>query len=381
VAVKTSSKILYTATSDIHLKTFHIPYLKWLKEQGVEVHLAIEKRGDIDLGFCDAFHYLPFKRSPLHLKNVVNFFLLRKLIKKHSYSLIHCHTPTVSVLTRLAAFFSGNGQAAVLYTAHGFHFYKGAPWHLWALYYPVEKMLSIITNGIITINEEDYTLVKRRFWNKHTYKINGVGVNTERFKTVAPQARESLREKHGFASTDFVLLYVAEFIPRKNHQFLLEAIQGLQNFIPTLQVALIGKGVLVERMRSLASNLKVEQSIRFLGWRDDVEEFAALADVGISTSKQEGLGLGLAEEMLCSIPVVASVDRGHKEMIDHGVNGFMYRQGSHDDFINCVRKLYEDVQYRHEAGKNAAVKAQQFVLEKSLQDMAAIYQAYLRSNY
>ena len=65
----------------------------------------------------------------------------------------------MGVLARLAA--KSLGISPVIYTAHGFHFYKGAPIINWLLYYPVEKWLSRYTDALITINQEDYHRAKK----------------------------------------------------------------------------------------------------------------------------------------------------------------------------------------------------------------------------
>lgn len=370
-------RILYTATSDIHIQTFHIPYLKWLKSAGLEIHLAVENRGGVNLDFCDYIHYVTFSRTPFHFRNIGAYVKLRELIDKYQFSIIHCHTPAISVLTRLAAISARKRGARVLYTAHGFHFFKGAPVRNWILYYPVEKILSAFTDGIITINSEDYEMIRSRFWNKHSFKINGIGVDSERFKPISSQERLKLRSENHLQDSDFVLIYVAEFIPRKNHAFLIAAMPYLREKIPNLKLLLVGQGSLLPAMKRLAVNLGVDSSIYFLGWRDDVAQLSALADIGVSSSKQEGLGLGLAEEMLCSIPVVASIDRGHREMVEHGKNGYLFRQGDTSSFVDLMVDLYNDRQKRLTFGKCAYEKAQKFLLSNSLNSMQDIYLKFL----
>jgi glycosyltransferase EpsD len=187
--------ILYTATSDIHLKTFHMPYLRWLKENDFEVHIAAEKRSNIDLSFVDNVHYIPFKRSPLHPVNLMAFFRLRKIVNRFQFEIIHCHTPVVSVLTRLAAIGQRRRGAKVLYTAHGYHFYNGGPFKYWLIFYPLEKLLSLLTDVIILINKEDFDLTRTKFWNKSTYYLKGIGIDSNRFRTVSHHEKILLRSK------------------------------------------------------------------------------------------------------------------------------------------------------------------------------------------
>lgn len=371
-------KVLYTATSDVHLRTFHFPYLKWLISEGYEVHVACENRGNIDLSFCQYVYFLPFKRNPLRLDNFIAFTSLKRIIDKNSFDLIHCHTPAVSVLTRLAAISARKKGTKIIYTAHGYHFFKGSPIKYWLIYYPLEKFLSKWTDGIILINEEDYLLTKNRFLNKHTFYIKGIGIDVSRFIGTSPEILTSKRELLNVTKDEFLLLYIAEFIPRKNHEFLIRACKKMKESIPNAKLVFAGTGVLFEKMKLLANELNVTDHIRFLGWRDDISDLIQLADVGVSSSKQEGLGLGLAEEMYFELPIVATLDRGHKEMIIHGVNGFMFQHGDYKSFIEYTKLLLEDKSKYSKFKTAAKEKSREFLIENSLLSMKDIYNFYLQ---
>jgi glycosyltransferase EpsD len=176
----------------------------------------------------------------------------------------------------------------------------------------------------------------------------------------------------------FILLYVAEFIPRKNHEFIIRAVQSLKKTIPNLQVLFAGKGELLDRMKALSKELKVNNVIQFLGFRTDVHLLSAIADIGISSSKHEGLGLGLTEEMFCKVPIIASYDRGHKEMVKQGVNGYMFQQGNSEEFIEYVNNLYQNEELRIKMGEKAFEKAQEFEIKNSLNAMITIYNKYIK---
>jgi glycosyltransferase EpsD len=370
-------KVLYTATSDIHLRTFHFPYLKWLINEGHEVHIACENRADIDLSFCHQVHYLPFKRRPFHPQNLTAYADLKRIIKEYQFDLIHCHTPAVSVLTRLAAIPARRKGTKVIYTAHGYHFFKGGPLKFWLSYYVIEKLLSKWTDAIILINQEDYLLTKKKFWNKHSFHLKGVGIDTSRFSIVNEEQLLQLRKQINISEDDFVLLYIAEFIPRKNHEFLIRSCAELIKNVTNAKFVFAGKGILLEQMKALTKKLQVDSSIRFLGWRDDVAQLAQMADVGISASKQEGLGLGLAEGMYLRLPIVATLDRGHKEMIEHGKNGFMFQQENTGEFIQYISTLSNDAELYDQFSKAAHLKSQEFLLENSLKTMGDIYRQFL----
>ncbi|MBA6153392.1 glycosyltransferase family 4 protein [Gelidibacter maritimus] len=370
-------KILYIATSDIHLATFHKPYIKWLSEEGVQVDIAVENRGKLIIENIHVAYYLDFPRSLFNKKLFRSYRKLKRIIDEGEYDVVHCHTPIPSMLTRLAAIKARTKGTKVLYTAHGFHFYKGGPISRWLLYYPSEFILSYYTDAIITINQEDYNYVNNKMLHNASYYIKGIGVNSSRFRPLTESEKKKKRFELGISHDSFVLLYVAEFIPRKNHEFIIRALPKLIKTIPNIKIVFAGKGISLERMKSLAKTLGVSTYIDFLGFRNDVPELSGIADIGVSSSKHEGLGLGLAEEMMCGLPIVASYDRGHKEMIIHGRTGYMFSQGNTDEFISYIRLLYTDDKLRNELGANALEKSMEFRIENSLKSMTNIYKIYL----
>ena len=175
-------KVLFTATVDSHILQFHLPFLKLFKDNGYEVHVATN--GNEEIPYCDVKHVIPFERSPYKISNLKAIKELKNVINEEKYDIIHTHTPMGSVVTRLAAKKARKRyHTRVIYTAHGFHFYKGAPLLNWLVYYPVEKYLSKYTDTLILINEEDYNLAKKKF-NKRCNNIEyvpGVGIDEKKF--------------------------------------------------------------------------------------------------------------------------------------------------------------------------------------------------------
>ena len=373
-----TNKLLYIATSDIHLKGFHQPYIKWLTEQEIQVDMAVENRGNLVIPEITHSHYLEFPRSLFKKQLFTSYKELKRIIDEGNYDIVHCHTPIPSMLTRLASRRARRKGTKVLYTSHGFHFYKGGPLSRWFTYYLAEWFLSKFTDGIVTINQEDFDTIQNKLWlHKDSFFIKGIGVDSSKFRPFDENERKKKRKELGLLQDDFVLLYVAEFIPRKNHQFILKTLPKLKAEIPQLKVLFAGKGILEEQMKQLSKNLKIEEVVSFLGFRKDVPELAAISDVGISSSKHEGLGLGLTEEMFCKVPIVASYDRGHKEMIIQGETGFMFQQGNSEEFIEYINRLYLNNEQRITMGEKAYEKAQEFEISNSLNSMIQIYRKYL----
>ena len=369
-------KVLFTASIAKHILRFHLPYLRWFQEQGYETHVACG--GEEAIPYVDIKHSIPFVRSPFHSGHWAAYRELKALLERKDYAMVHCHTPMASVVTRLAAKGSRMKGTKILYTAHGFHFYKGSPFHNWLTYYPVELALANYADAIITINEEDFQTIKSK-GNKNTkvFKIPGVGVDQKRFFPVSKEEKFSLRQKNGFKEEDFILVYAAEFIPRKNHSFIISAAKRLAVEIPSLKILFAGRGELKEDIEQHVKVLGLGEIINFLGFREDIDEVFKFSDLGISSSKQEGLGLNLVEEMMCGLPIVATEDRGHKEIVDYGANGYLFHQGDMKEFILIIKKLYENEDLRKSMGQEAIEKAKKFELSNSLKEMEKIYRQFL----
>jgi glycosyltransferase EpsD len=370
-------KVLFVANIHKHFSAFHIPYINWLKSQGFEVHVAAND-GSTRINEADKQFDIPINRNPLSFDNVRAIKQLKGIIKNEHYALVHCHTAMGSVTARLAAISFRKQGLKVIYTAHGFHFFKGSSKKFWLLYFPIEKYLSRFTDAIITINKEDYNLVKQfNFKNKSTFLISGVGVEAEKFNPVSEQVKQSLRSKNNIDKNAFVLVYAAEYIHRKNHEFLIECVKRLHTQIPHLKVLLAGRGQLMESIGQIIISEGLQHQIIQLGFRSDIDEIYKLSDVGISTSRQEGLGLNLVEEMMCGLPAVATKDRGHNEIIDHHINGFIVPQNNTKKFSDAILELYNHKYLYNNMSKEALNKAKKFKMSDSMLQMQSIYKQFL----
>ena len=209
-------KVLFVATITKHIIGFHTPYLKWFKEQGYEVHVA--SNGDEPIAYCDKHFNLPFERFPFKKNNLKVYNQLKEIINENNYQIIHCHTPVGGVLARLAAKKVRKNGTKVIYTAHGFHFYKGAPLLNWLIYYPIEKIMAKYTDCLITINKEDYEFAKKHLHAKKIEYVHGVGVSKSKFNfDMTPDEKNELRRTIGLKEKDFVLIQVGEL--NKNKRF------------------------------------------------------------------------------------------------------------------------------------------------------------------
>lgn len=317
-------KILYVATVDIHIKSFHLPYLKMLKENGYEVHVATN--GDEQFPYCDVKHKICIERSPFKLNNLKAIKQLKRIIDEEKFDIIHCHTPMGSVVTRLAAKEARKNGTRVIYTCHGFHFYKGAPIKNWLLFYPVEWYLAKFTDTLITINQEDYKRAQKKFGKrcKDIQYVPGVGIDTKKFDiSMTEEEKIEYRKSLGLKNEDFVLTCVARLDKNKNQGFLIKCMRKLVNEDKNIHLLLVGRDELNGKYQKMVQRMNLENNVHFLGNRTDVPQLLKISDVVVSASKREGLPVNVLEAMSIEIPVVVFDCRGMSDLINEKANGFI----------------------------------------------------------
>jgi glycosyltransferase EpsD len=343
-----------------HINKFHIPTIKEMKRRGWTVDVACS--GDEKVPFCDTQIKAEWKRSPFTPKTIKGIFQLKKIIKDGKYDLIYCHTPVGGLVARLAAKKEKKSGTRVVYFAHGLHFFKGAPILNWLIYYPIEKILSYFTDMIITINNEDYENVKKRFNKK--LKVNivpGVGVDFSRLNIEnKEEVRKEYRENLNIPQNSTVLIYIAELKKNKNQKMLIEALKKLREK-EDAYLLLVGPDHINGEYERLASELQVKEYVKSLGWRSDVGQLLHSADICVASSIREGFGINLVEAMYCSLPVVASKNRGHITIIEDGVNGFLVETG---DYITMAEKVKEIINDEKIKEKFSHVDVEEYEREK-----------------
>ncbi|HDR7601918.1 glycosyltransferase family 4 protein [Bacillus mycoides] len=371
------NKVLFCATVDFHFKAFHLPYMKWFKEQGWEVHVAAA--GNIELPYVDKKYDISIQRSPLQFKNIKAYKELKDIIDENQYKIIHCHTPMGGAVARLAARKSRKHGTKVLYTAHGFHFCKGAPLANWLLYYPIEKMLANYTDCLITINQEDYNLaVQRKFKVPKIEQIHGVGVDTEYFKPVSEAQKNCLRIEMGYKPDDFLMFYAAEFNKNKNQQFLIRSLALIKDHVPNARLLLAGNGPLINDCKNLAKQMGVFEMIDFLGYRNDIAKILPICDISVASSLREGLPVNIMEAMACGLPVIASENRGHKELIQNGVNGWTVGREDIQTMAEKIKYLAENSSLQGIFGESGReIIKNNYAVNKVLEEKSYIYTMFM----
>ncbi len=351
-------KALMIASMASMLRNFNLNNIRILRDLGYEVTLAANFRTE-DSNSPESIQefrqqmnkegvlirQIDFTRKIGNIKGHIKSYKQVQEFANENFDLIHCHSPICAAITR---YVFRRKPGKIIYTAHGFHFYKGAPLQNWLLYYPVEKWLSRYTDVLITINKEDYQRAKKKFHAKETKYIPGVGIDVEKIQAVQVD-REKKREELGIGKDDFLLLSVGELNKNKNHEVVIRAIAELRN--PKIKYAICGKGPLKEYLEELAEKLGVRNQLFLLGFRTDVIEICKSADVFVFPSKREGLSVALMEAMACGLPCVVSRIRGNVDLVNNGQGGWVMNSFLGEDFSKKVCELMEDKSEKYIFGK------------------------------
>jgi glycosyltransferase EpsD len=349
-------KVLLTATVQSHICQFHKPLVEVLHAHGCEVHVAardnLAEKNGLKLDFVEKVYDIPFARSPKSTDNIRAYRELKKIIDTGKYDIIHCNTPVGGVVTRLAARKARGKGTKVYYTAHGFHFYEGAPKKNWIVFYPIEKFFSRFTDKLITITEEDYSLAQKKFHCEVDH-IHGVGVDEKRYYPVDENEKMRLRQKMGFLPTQKIILCVGELLPNKNQKMAVHMMKRIVEKYPKAQLLLAGNGPEREALEQEIQSCNLENNVRMLGYCTELQTYQHIVDVLISCSKREGLPLNIVEAMLSGTPVVASVNRGHKELIRDGENGFLVSVNDTHRMSECVLEILNKDEVAATLRKNA----------------------------
>ena len=274
-------KILYVTTIGGTMNFFN-SFIKQLINEGHTIDIATNERNSkVPACYHEwgcKVHQIDTSRSPLNKGNVKAIRQLNFLVEQEKYDIVHCHTPVAAMCTRLACRKARKEGTMVFYTAHGFHFYKGAPLKNWMLYYPVEKICAHFTDVLITINQEDYALAQKKMKAKRVEYVPGVGIDLTKFGQAAVD-KSAKRKELGIPEDATLLLSVGELNENKNHETVIRAIKDVEVYY-----VIAGRGGLQEHLQRVINELGMTEKVKLLGFRADVAELYQAADIYILPS-------------------------------------------------------------------------------------------------
>ena len=281
---------------------------------------------------------LPISRNPFDKSNLSAYKQLVEFIKQEKIDYIHCNTPTGGILGRLAG--KKCKVKKVIYQAHGFHFYKGAPKKNWLVYYPVEKWLAKYTDALITINKEDFELASKKFRlrnNGKVYYVAGVGIDSKQYLSDG-KLRDEKRAELNIPLDAFVVISVGELNENKNNKVIISALEKLKN--KNIHYILCGEGEKKDALKEKAESLEVSENVHFLGYRTDIKALYNASDCFVMPSYREGLSRSAMEAMASGLPCILSDIRGNRDLIENGSGGFLCKPDDASGFSEAVSKLF-----------------------------------------
>ena len=376
-------KVLIVASVASFIYTFNRDNVWFLaKKRNCELHIAcnfsytINTDSSVIENFVEELkskgvfvHDIPFARSPFSFQNLYNYKQLKKIIEENRFDLIHVHTPTVSILTRLAARKARKEGTIVMYTCHGFHFHNSSPKKNWLMYYPMEKIMSRFCDYIVTINNEDYKRASN-FHAPNVRYIPGVGVDLKRISDCTID-RELYKQKLGIPCNSILILSVGEMIVRKNHEVIIKAMSLLKN--PSIYYAICGRGPLKDHLENIAKDGGVKDKVLFLGYRHDIPELYKTADIGALPSLIEGLGLAGIESLAAGTPLISSNVHGILDYVFDGKNGYACPPHDVNAFANAIKKLASSPDLRASMRQACIEAVKPFEKQHALEVMWSIY--------
>lgn len=355
-----NKKILIVAPSDYHIESFHIPYIRKLKEEGYIVDVATNTNKKIE--YSDKTIRMVFNKKAIKR--------LKDIMIKEKYDVISCHTEKVSIITRIAYKLSNLKNTKLIYVTHGFSFYKGAPIKKW-LYFIFEKILAKYTTTLVTMNMEDYEIAKKCLKTDIKY-IKGIGLNKDKYQLIlTDDEKKKIRKELNLKETDFVMLYPSELNERKNQKLLIEIMPYLDKKVKLL---LPGNDKLKGKYQKLIKKLNLEDRVYLLGYRCDIDKLIQISDLELSSSKSEGLPINIVEAMYMKIPIVATNCKGNRDLIKNDINGYLVEVNNKEDLIDKITFLYKNKKFRKNLGCNSEQYIKEYLLEQVMDEFIKLYQ-------
>lgn len=347
-------KILFVTHNGRFLVQFELNDIRILQDMGYEVHCATNFKGEsmrVDAEqtlkehgvMC---HQIDIERSPLKMwQNTRAYSQLKSLLRSWDFAGVHCHTPMGGVVGRLAA--SATHTAPVIYTAHGFHFYKGCPLKNRLIYQTAETFLARYTDAQITINQEDFAAAQKFPLRGKAYYVPGIGVDVKKISSVQVD-RATKRAELGIPQDALVFITVGELIPRKNQEFLIRAFSNAN--LTNAHLLICGSGREKEHLEQRMQELKVAEKVHLLGFRRDVYELLKCSDVFVFPSKQEGLPVALMEAMAAGLPCIASRIRGNVDLLEN--SRYLFEPADESALCQLLKDVANGVQIEQECAQN-----------------------------
>lgn len=358
-----SKKILYIASTFIHIKHFHLPYLEKLTALNYDVHvLACGDSALIPNTYKT--HCVDFQKSMFSFKNLKTAFAIAKIIEAEKIDIVYVHTSLAAFFTRLGVFLSKHKPKLVINMVHGYLFDNKSPFLKRIIMLLAEKITKPMTDVLMVMNHEDYEIAtKHQLCKGNIHFINGVGLDFSKFPLKERNKCSELRKTFKYSDKDFLLVYTAEFSKRKNQYFLIQVINQLKSEGYPVRLLLLGNGTLMENCKQEVFRLALNDSVIFVGYTPDTAKYYCLSDICVSSSRSEGLPFNIMEAMASGLPVIATKVKGHTDLVIHGENGYLFNFNNQEECVSYVKALFNDRKLRTQFSEKSIQFIQPYSLE------------------
>ncbi|EME3494071.1 glycosyltransferase family 4 protein [Enterococcus faecium] len=370
-------KVLIVGAVGSMIANFNMENISLLKDEGYDVEVAAnfgeidpiskDKKNKMFTSFKEnsiVFHQVDFQRgigSPK--RNIAVVLQLRKLISDKQYKFIHTNSPLASALVRVANI---KHKTKIIYTAHGFQFFKGGRKRDWLLFYPVERLLASKTDVLITINNEDYERAKKMGFKK-VEKIPGVGVDIQKFKP-----KDNRTKSNG--SDKLILLSVGELNNNKNHMTVIEAIKYLPDK-ENLEYWICGTGENESKYEDYIKENNLSNIVKLLGYRTDVSDVLEKSDIFVFPSFREGLSVSVMEAMAKGKPILASNIRGNIDLVDNNKGGILFNPKDSKNLTDIISTVLKSNHHLNDFGNYNYRKSMKYDISVVNMKMLKIYRS------
>ena len=370
-------KLLYILNVADGVNSFSLSSILAAQRVGLEFHMAgdfsqvtREKLEEDENKYGIHIHQINLSRSPFSLQNVKAYRQIIDLIKKEGIEYIHCNTPIGGLLGRFAG--AKERVKTIIYQAHGFHFYKGAPIINWLLYCPVEMILARMTDAIITINGEDYEFAMKHMHPRTCiYYVPGVGIELEQWKSTG---NTGIRSELGSCDDDFIVLVVGRLEKNKNCKTIIEAVSKLDN--KSIKTVFCGDGEDKHQLRRMTKNLGISDRVLFIGNRTDMVDIYHMADCFVLASLREGLSRSIMEAMAVGLPCIVSNIRGNSDLIDKN-GGELFLPNDSSELAKRIVRIFESENLRIKMGVYNKEKIKGFSVDRVVDTLSLVYKEQL----
>ncbi|MBF2064062.1 MAG: glycosyltransferase [Calothrix sp. C42_A2020_038] len=349
-------KLLTVATVPITITGFLLPFAQHFRKRGWQMDaMSLETSAMPEcVENFDNIWDVEFSRSPLDLQNlIVAPRQILQVLEKQEYDIVHVHTAIAAFVTRLAlSRLKHKPKPKLVYTVHGFNFYRGNKFIKNLIFLALEKIAAPWTDYMVVINREDEEAAKhhRLISPERLYYMPGIGVDLNYYNSnqISTADIQQVRQELGLEPEDAMILASAEFNPRKRHQDMLRALAELGR--SNVHLAFAGTGPLMEDMKTLAANLGIQKQVHFLGFRSDMPILMGASVATIMASEREGLARSVMESLCLEIPVIGADSRGIRDLLADGC-GLIVPVGDIKGFAAAMAWVVDNPEAARETAK------------------------------